>query len=120
MTFEIPGRLPGLNELVGNSHWATYARKKKVNGEMVMACIMFHRLKPIKGKARVTITCYEPNARRDEDNIISGAGKIILDALKKTGIIHDDSQKWCHVVHNPVEVDRDNPRIVVEVEDVEV
>lgn len=115
MKFTIPGRLPGLNDLVGQCHWAVYARKKKTSMETVMWAIRAARLEPIEGRATVTITCYELNKRRDEDNVQSGAAKIILDALQKMGVLKGDGQKYCHVVHRPVETDKDNPRIEVEV-----
>lgn len=46
----------------------------------------------------VTIHCYEANLKRDDDNVLSGASKIILDALQFAGIIKKDSPKYCHVM----------------------
>jgi Holliday junction resolvase RusA-like endonuclease len=74
------------------------------------------RVKPVAGKVTVTISCYEPSRKRDDDNVTSGAGKVILDALKNCGIIKGDGQKYVRCIKNPVEVDRMNPRIEVVME----
>lgn len=115
-TVTIYGRLPSLNEVI-NTHWANYYRKKKTTSESIMWEIKEAGIVPVQGKARVTIQCYEQDHRRDEDNVIATSGKIILDALVKMGIIHNDSPKWCRYIPMPVQYDKDNPRIVVEVEE---
>jgi len=107
----IPGRLPGYNEL--KVHWGTSHKIKKEAMHLVGWCIKAAHLKPIDGKAIVEIRCYEPNARRDDDNCTSGAAKIILDALQQCGIIKGDGQRYVRCIKHPVEVDRENPRVEV-------
>ena len=113
----IDGRLPGINELVGQGHWAVYAKKKKTSETTVMWAIKAARVPVYNNKVTVKITCYEPNQRRDHDNVMGGAAKIILDALKKSSVIIDDSPKWCKVEYGGVYVDKDRPRIEIEISD---
>lgn len=112
--FIIEGRLPNLNDLLKGSHWAVSARAKKAAMESVQWYILQSKTKPV-GKAQITITCYEPNKKRDEDNVLAGACKIILDALQRAKIIAGDGRKYIELVTKPVEIDRENPRIEVEI-----
>lgn len=66
----------------------------------------------------MTISCYEPNARRDVDNVTSGAGKVILDALQEIGVLQGDGRKYiAQVIYSAVEVDRKNPRVEISIEE---
>lgn len=115
--FVIPGRLPGLNEIIASSrtHWAV-ANKQKIDAmSTVIYAARAARIKPVKGFAEITITCHEPNKRRDADNVQSGAAKLALDALYKAGIIQGDGQRYIKLIQPPLEVDRENPRIEVEI-----
>lgn len=110
----IPGRLPGYNELV-KGHWASRHAAKKAAMDIVGWEARRQHIQPVKEKATVAITCYEQNARRDDDNTTSGAAKVILDALQTCGILRGDGQKYVRCVKMPVEIDRTNPRIEVEI-----
>lgn len=61
---------------------------------------------------KLKITWYEPNKRRDVDNI-QFAVKFILDALVELNVIEDDNQKCINAISHEVKVDKDNPRIEV-------
>ncbi|MCL2699617.1 MAG: hypothetical protein FWE68_04840 [Defluviitaleaceae bacterium] len=114
--FVIRGRLSGLNELLGasNRHWAQGHRLKRDNMMLVMLDILAAGIKPVEGKAVITIACFEPNAKRDTDNVKAGACKIILDALQQMGVLQGDGRKYLlDTVMPPVRVDRENPRIEV-------
>lgn len=110
----IPGKLCGINELT-RGHWATRNRTKQDSLQLVAAYIRQQRLQAVDGKVTITIQCYEPNQRRDDDNVTGGAAKVILDALQATGIIKSDGQKYVQCVKLPAILDRQNPRIEVEV-----
>lgn len=56
---------------------------------------------------------YEPNRRRDNDNILSCAAKFVQDSLVKTKVLPDDSQKFIHRFYFDTDVDNKNPRIEV-------
>jgi len=113
----IPGRLPGYNQLNGKC-WAGRYRIKKSEMEKVMWCAKAAGVWPVTDRVRITIRCYEQNGRRDADNVISGANKIVLDALQKLRIIQGDGQKHVEPGYSTVTVDRKNPRVEVEIEEV--
>lgn len=115
--FTIPGRLPGYNEL-NHGHWAARQRVKSEAMNKVGWTAKATKLKPIRSKVNIKIRCYEPNRRRDDDNVTSGASKVILDALQNCGIILGDGQKYVRCTKYPVEVDKENPRVEVTVAEV--
>jgi Holliday junction resolvase RusA-like endonuclease len=122
MKFTIPGRLPALNEIINQSktHWTKYRTLKKEGIELVQFALMQHKVKPMPDKRVIlSIFCYEPNAKRDPDNVFSGAGKIILDALVNSGIITNDSQKYIGGIVYGIATDKINPRIEVEIKKLE-
>lgn len=112
--FTITGRLPGYNELSSGWHYHARHRVKMSAMEAVGWEIKRQGIQPVEGKVVVTITCYERDRRRDDDNVTSGAAKIILDALKNNGIIAGDGRKYVECVKVPARVDRENPRVEVE------
>lgn len=117
-SFVIYGRLPGYNQL-NSGHWAVKNRLKQESMRLVQIAAMADKIRPVKGQAKVRITCFEPNAKRDVDNVKAGANKIILDALQGIKIIEGDGRKYIVEVLNPqIEIDRKKPRIEVEIEQV--
>ena len=117
MKFEIPGRLPGFNEIIEaakrNPH--EYARMKETYTAMVA---WLAKKLPRFEKVALVITWYEPDQRRDLDNIMAGQ-KFIMDGLVQAGVIPDDSQKYILGIYHGFKVDRKNPRVEVEIVDVE-
>ena len=59
---------------------------------------------------------YEPNKRRDLDNVSSYGRKVIQDALVEVGVLKDDSWKQITGFTDAFYVDKKNPRIEVEIE----
>ena len=115
MKLEIPGRLPGLNEIIAaaKSHYAKYSNEKKEYTEEVAWLAKQARL-PRFEKAYLIITWFEPNGRRDPDNVMAGQ-KFILDGLVQAGVLPGDSQKYIQGIYHRFRVDRKNPRIEVEI-----
>lgn len=113
MKFEIPGRLPGLNEIIAaaKSHFGAYAKMKYEN---TTAIAWQAKKLPAYQRADITITWYEPNRRRDPDNV-SGGQKFILDGLVVAGVIKNDSQRYINSIKHMWGVDRENPRVEVEI-----
>lgn len=115
--FTVSGRLPGYNELKARC-WQEAARRKAEAMREVQLAAMIARIRPVRSQVTVTISCYEPNARRDVDNVTSGAGKVILDALQESGILQGDGRKYvAQVAYPPVAVDRKNPRVEISIEE---
>ena len=114
----IPGRLPGLNEYINasRSHAQEGGRFKKRSQELVcwyvLKCL---GRRTIERPVFLKFTWYEQDKRRDLDNISSFGRKIIQDALVTSGVLHDDG--WGYVVgySDKFKVDKDNPRIEVQI-----
>ena len=56
------------------------------------------------------------NMNRAPDNLRGVATKYCLDGLVKAGITPDDSPKYIHSLEDAFILDRDNPRIVIDLE----
>lgn len=97
--FAIKTRLAGLNELIGANRVALYegARLKQQMDAICKAAIMEGYAKETchstTAPVRVSFEWHEKTRRRDPDNIFS-AKKFILDAMQKTKLIVNDSQKY--------------------------
>ena len=117
MTLTIPGRLPGLNEIfaAAKSHYAKYSNEKKEYTEEVAWLAKQARL-PKFEKACLVITWFEPDRRRDPDNIMAGQ-KFILDGLVAAKVIPNDNQKYIVSIIHRFRVDKQNPRVEVEIID---
>jgi Holliday junction resolvase RusA-like endonuclease len=116
-SFTIYGTLPGLNDIVGaaRTHWSASASQKKNATE---ACADAAKALPvITPPVRVKIVWFEPNERRDVDNIVA-ASKFVLDGVVAAGKLPDDNRKNFVGITHAVVTDRKHPRIVVEIEEV--
>src|SRR5690554_2752765 len=119
MIIEYPGRLPGLNEIIkaakkGRGKYQPYAiMKEQYTSEIGWLA----KKLPRYNRVDITITWHEPNLRRDPDNITAGQ-KFILDGLVAGGVIKDDSQRYVNSILHNFEVDRENPRVEIEVQEV--
>lgn len=115
--FVIHGRLDGLNEYTKANRASAYVGNalKQRNEKAVKFAIREAKVsRVIKYPINLKITWYEPNSRRDVDNIFF-AVKFILDALVESEIIENDSQKYVKGITHDVDVDRNNPRVEVEI-----
>lgn len=116
MKFVISGRLPGMNEIVkeskkGRGSYQPYAEMKKY-----YTLLAYKEANKLPGYERIklVITWYEPNLKRDIDNICAGT-KFILDAMVQAAVIKDDSQRYVKGIEHFFDVDKKNPRIEVEI-----
>lgn len=117
MILIIEGQLPNLNEYTRacrTNKFAGSAMKK--HAEALISYYIEKQLKTqIKGSARLAFRWYEPNKKRDLDNICF-AKKFILDALVKNGVIESDGWKGVVGFTDEFFVDAENPRIEVTIE----
>lgn len=99
-SFQIPARLPSLNEMIAANRRNKYAgaKLKRETEEMIAAYITKSRITPVAMPCIVHMVFNEPTRKRDADNVES-AKKFILDALVKSGILPGDSPR--HVVGSP-------------------
>lgn len=121
MKFIIQGRLDGLNEYTracrGNKYGGNTMKKDNENA-VILAIKQAKLTKVYKYPIALKITWIEPNSKRDIDNIVF-ASKFIQDALVKSGILENDSQKYINRLEHEVKTDRENPRIEVEIKEVQ-
>lgn len=121
MKFTIYGKLPSLNDYVLANRSYRYAgasMKKRVEKqiqESIFKAISSGEIKNVdKYPVGLNITWYEHTRRRDIDNICFSV-KFIQDALVSTGVLENDSQQYISELNHTVLLDRENPRIEVEI-----
>ena len=114
--FTIHDRLPGMNEYTAQQRNNKYAGNlmKKHAQKAVEWHIRASKVKPIKYPVTIVYTFYEPNRRRDKDNIAGFAHKVIQDALVACGVIKNDGWDYVEGFEDRFEVDKKHPRIEVE------
>lgn len=112
----VPGELPGMNEIIKASKYSPYAYSdmKRTNTNL---CTLTVRKLPQLDRIRLKITYICKNRRRDPDNI-AVAKKFILDGLVRANVIKNDGWKEIAGWEEYFEVDKKNPRIEIEIEEV--
>lgn len=119
--FTIRGTLPGLNDYISAERSSLHqaAKMKKQCEAIVMhAARSLGKWQP-EGKVYMTYHWYEPNRRRDKDNVSSFGRKVIQDALVRAKILRNDGWNDIEGFQDEFEVDKRNPRIVVELTEVD-
>ena len=122
----IPGRLPGLNDAFAAAR--AYGRNPKANpearlrkqyeGQIILIAKGQLKRWRAHGKVRLRYTFYEKNRCRDMDNVAGYAHKLIQDALVKGGFLADDGWNYVAGYTDDFAVDKRNPRIELEIEEV--
>lgn len=118
VTLTIPDRLPSLNEYTRACRGSKYTgASMKKHTEYVIGYHIKSQLKGIHFDApvRMAFRWYEPNGRRDLDNI-AFAKKFILDALVTNKIIDDDNWKHVKGFTDEFFITKDHPRVEVDIE----
>lgn len=125
---EIEGNFWGLNKTFPswNDVLAQYGRKPQIGNrtkqEMQMMCVNAIRRQlniEIDKPIRITYTFYEPDKKRDLGNLLF-VDKIFEDAMQVCGVIKNDNQNFVKgIVANEVRIDKNRPRVVVEIEEIE-
>jgi Holliday junction resolvase RusA-like endonuclease len=114
----IPGRLPGLNELISKARGNKYAAAKEKRELTSYVAALARTQCPVVFKRHVDITFvwYEKDERRDIDNVAAAGTKIILDGLVTGAVLIDDSRAFVRSIHHLFPMpDKDNPRIEVHI-----
>lgn len=120
MLLTIHGKLPSLNDYTkaNRSHYHVGARFKKQVEELIGGEIKSQlRGVQIKKPCYVRFRWYEANKKRDLDNIAS-AKKFIFDALVKFEVLENDGWKQVIGFSDSFFIEKNNPRIEVEIEEV--
>lgn len=97
--YSIPDIPPSNNKFIGRNNRWEYQKVKKHWAKLIALCCNPKPIAPIL-RSIVGITYhFTDNRRRDPDNY---SGKMILDGLKGSGIIEDDSFKCIQLKLNAV------------------
>jgi len=118
MKLVIPGTLPGLNEYTKANRTNKYVAAKFKREAEGLIGYYANRAKrksdPVIAPVTLHYTWYEPNKKRDKDNI-AFARKFIQDALVSAGILENDGWAQIEGFSDSFEVDKANPRVEVEI-----
>lgn len=106
--FTIHGRLPGQNEFIAANRANIYAgNQMKRNAQRIVSAEILQQLKGVFVDCPVMIAYryYEPNRKRDKDNVHAFASKVI----------HIENDGWKNIIGFEAlfECDPDDPRIEV-------
>lgn len=115
----IPGRLPSMNEIIkaSKAHYGQYSGMKNKFTNLVAMEARKQKI-PVMKSVDVQITWYCKNKRIDPDNTASGV-KFLLDGLVKAGRLPDDGFKHIGGIRHLFEVDKQNERVEVVLEEIE-
>lgn len=117
--FTIPGTLPSLNDYIfacRKTKFQAASMKHQCENVVIAAA---HKLRKICFEKPVYITYrwFEPNRKRDMDNISSFGRKVIQDALVEMGTLQNDGWKEITGFRDEFFVDKHKPRIEVEIDE---
>ena len=114
MKVVIPGKFPSLNDYIAKNRQSAVIGNRMKQSDQLVICSYLPKGERFE-YINIVFDYYEPSTKRDKDNISSYFKKIFLDALVATGIIADDG--WKHIADftERFHVDKNNPRIEVEI-----
>lgn len=117
----IQGTLPNLNDYISAERKNRFmAASLKNKWQTVIAIQAKMQLKGYHPKrVRMHYTWYEQTRRRDLDNVSSFGRKLIQDALVEVGILENDGWQNITGFSDNFVIDKNNPRVEVEFEEVE-
>ena len=114
----IPIRLPGLNEYIDACRGNKYAganMKRQSQDDCIIFIKATFKGRKIKQSAGFVFHWYEPNKKRDKDNVSSFGRKVFMDAIQAAGVIENDGWGQVEYLTDKFHIDKNNPRLEVEV-----
>jgi Holliday junction resolvase RusA-like endonuclease len=110
-----------MNDIIAKARYNRFAAAgdKKKSTEL---CANYSILIPkIDKPVTISLAFYEPNRKRDIDNVAGAALKYILDGLVAAGRIKNDTREWVKGIQLAFpEPDKANPRIEVTLIEVDI
>ena len=119
--FTIKGTLPSMNEyLAACRRHPIQGSKMKREYEMLISYSIRRGLGKFKTTKPIILhyLFYEPNYKRDKDNVFTAASKYVQDSLQKCGVIPNDGWKNIENFTHDFFQDKTNPRIEVYIEEI--
>ena len=121
-TLMIPQAFPGMNQFIGAINRNRFVgARMKADAEAVARVMIRKDLKGVKITRPVILhyRYFEENRRRDLDNIAGFAHKVIQDALVREGVLENDGWKQVKGFTDTFYIDKDCPRILLKIEEIE-
>lgn len=121
----IDGKFPSMNEFIDANRRSKgkfnkgNTMKQQSQNEISWQILKQHRKLHIDKPVKLIYSYYEPNKKRDLDNISGYFHKVFQDALVNCGVIHNDN--WHYIVGFTDEfyIDNKHPRIEIKIVEVE-
>ncbi|MGD6877860.1 RusA family crossover junction endodeoxyribonuclease [Bacillus infantis] len=117
----IEGRFPSMNEFISanRTHVQKGNKMKRESQEAISwHLLQQHRKLHIDKPVKLMYTFYEPNKKRDLDNISGYFHKVFQDSLVYCGIIPNDTWQYITGFSDEFLIDSKNPRIEVIIQEV--
>lgn len=121
----IEGRFPSMNDFI-DANRITRGKfnkgnelKKQTQETMLSSLLVAQKGLKIDKPIYLHYEFYEPNKKRDLDNVSAFFIKCFQDALVKAGIIENDTQKHIQGFSVDFFTDRERPRIEIEIEEID-
>ena len=114
----IPGRMPSLNEYIEAERRNRYVAAQMKSEKQYYAGLHIRKALPgihIDSPVYIHYHWYEPNKRRDKSNACAFGRKVIEDALVQQHVLRDDGWDEIAGFWDHFDVDKNNPRIEVEI-----
>lgn len=111
----IYGQLLTMNQITSasNRNRFAYAKLKKENNRNV--AYQVRDTVPLLGKHDYHFKWYRKDKRSDPDNIAAGGCKVFFDGMTDAGILENDGWKQVGKLSHEFFVDKENPRVEIEV-----
>jgi Holliday junction resolvase RusA-like endonuclease len=115
-TLWLPGRLPGLNDLLFTNIGARIKHQKGPKAA-VRELVKKQRIAQFERPVLLRFEWREPNRKRDPDGFCAGGAKVVIDALKTAGVLKNDGwQQVAGIAHSWC-VDSVAPGVLVTIEE---
>ena len=99
---------------MAKSHWGQYSKEKKIRTQAVALLCRVQKLHPVQSPPAIRIWFWQRAKRIEKDNLLINT-KYLIDGLVMAGILLDDRWDNYTDLDFRFRIDRDNPRIIVEV-----
>lgn len=108
---------PSLNQFIALKRMAQNTLKQKYKDFAIWLADYYNISNLHLTKCKMTYICYYSNKRRRDIDNLCIIPKLINDGFTVAGVWGDDNADNLLIVFNPIMIDRDNPRLEMELEE---
>lgn len=117
----IEGELPSMNQLINANKYSRYSGGALKNAWTARTGLAIKKQlgdQKLEGLYWFDFTWYRTSKRTDPDNIAGAGMKFIFDGCQKFNIMKNDGWKQVAGFSHSFKVDKENPRVEIEVKEV--